>query len=270
MSRSTSDAPSYNGSRDLTDIEALQKEAGVTIDLERVPRHIAIIMDGNGRWATGQGQPRVVGHLKGYETVRHIVETCSDLGVKFLTLYTFSTENWRRSKDETDALMELIETATRNELPTFQANKIRLRVSGDFDGLPDSLRKSLTEDIEATSKNTGLTLNLAINYGGRQEILRAVHEACLRVKNEEISPADVTEDYFSRLLYTGDLPDPDLLIRTAGELRVSNFLLWQIAYSEIYVTSTLWPDFDAKEMFRAISSYQKRVRKFGAEPPPPG
>jgi undecaprenyl diphosphate synthase len=254
----------------LTYIQKLQQESGVTVDQDRIPAHIAIIMDGNGRWATKQGLPRVMGHLQGYETVRDLVRAASDIGVKVLTLYTFSTENWRRPKEETDALMALIEDATRNELPTFQENNVRVRVSGCKSGLPESLQESLAHDMQATANNTGLILNLAINYGGRQEILEAVHEAALRVRSGEITEAGVTEEYFSSLLYTAGLPDPDLLIRTAGELRVSNFLLWQIAYSEIWVTDTLWPDFTPADLLKGISAYQNRIRKFGAVPPPPG
>lgn len=225
-------------------------------------------MDGNGRWATKQEMPRVMGHVKGYETVRDIVQAASDLGVKALTLYTFSTENWRRPKDETDALMNLIEEAMRFEMPLFQENKIRVRVSGDLAGLPESLRNRLIEDMETTSGNNGLVLNLAINYGGRQEILGAVRKVCQSVKDGSITPEDVTEEMLSSLLYTAGLPDPDLVIRTAGELRLSNFLLWQIAYSEMWVTETLWPDFTPVELIRGIAAYQTRVRKFGAVPPP--
>jgi undecaprenyl diphosphate synthase len=250
----------------LTDIEQLQLEAGVTVDPGQMPRHIAIIMDGNGRWATKQGLPRVMGHVQGYETVRDIVRAASDIGIGVLTLYTFSTENWRRPREETEAIMSLIEEATRNELPTFQENNVRVRVSGYMAGLPESLQRSLAEDIAATAKNTGLILNLAINYGGRQEIMEAVCEACRRVSAGEIAIGDLTEAYFSGLLYTAGLPDPDLLIRTGDELRVSNFLLWQIAYSEMWITSTLWPDFTPADLLKGIAEYQKRVRKFGAVP----
>jgi undecaprenyl diphosphate synthase len=250
----------------LTDIERAQRELGITLDTERIPRHIAIIMDGNGRWATQQGLPRVMGHVQGYETVRKIVRACDDLGVEALTLYTFSTENWCRPKEETDAIMALIESATLNELPEMQENNVRLRISGQFSGLPESLQKALTYVMEETSKNTGLVLNLAINYGGRTEILDAVQEIARRVKAGEVSPEEISEEYISGLLYTTGLPDPDLLIRTAGELRISNFLLWQIAYAEMWVTPTLWPDFTGADLVKAISDYQKRVRKFGAAP----
>lgn len=220
-------------------------------------------MDGNGRWATGQGLPRIMGHAHGYETVREIVRTSSELGLTVLTLYAFSTENWRRPKDETDAIMSLIEQATINELPELMENQVRLRVSGRFSELPASLQKALSDSVATTANNTGLILNLAINYGGRQELLDAVREACRRVMDGEIRAEDITEDSFSSLLYTAGLPDPDLLIRTAGEMRVSNFLLWQIAYAEIWVTPTFWPDFTKKDLMLAIADYEKRIRKFG-------
>jgi len=255
------------GGRVLTGIEKAQMEIGIALDAERMPRHIAIIMDGNGRWATQRGLPRIIGHKQGYETVRDIVRACGELGVEVLTLYAFSTENWRRPKEETDMLMQLIEEATRIELPTLQEKNIRLRISGRLSELPESLQQALAEDIQATAKNTGLVLNLAINYGGRVEILDAVREACRRAKDGRLDPEHITEEYFSGLLYTAGLPDPDLLIRTAGELRVSNFLLWQMAYTEIWVTPVLWPDFTQAELLRAIADYQQRVRRFGSVPP---
>ena len=250
----------------MTDIETVQNDIGIALDPKRIPQHIAIIMDGNGRWATQRGLQRVMGHMQGYNTVREIVRACDELGVRALTLYTFSTENWRRPKEETDAIMQLIESATRNELPAFQKDNVRLRVSGRLSELPECVCTALTETVEATAENTGLTLNLAINYGGRQEILDAVQEACRRAKDGELDAEAISEEYFSDLLYTAGLPDPDLLIRTAGELRVSNFLLWQIAYAEIWVTPTLWPDFTEADLIMAIADYQKRVRKFGAAP----
>lgn len=247
----------------MAELEKLQQETGIILDPERIPRHVAIIMDGNGRWATGQGLPRIMGHARGYETVREVVRASGELGLAALTLYTFSTENWRRPKEETDAIMSLIEQATRNELPELMENQVRLRVSGRFSELPASLQEALSDSMAATAGNIGLILNLALNYGGRQELLDAVHEACRQVTQGKIKAEDITEDYFPGLLYTAGLPDPDLLIRTAGEMRVSNFLLWQIAYAEIYVTPTLWPDFTKKDLMLAIADYQKRVRKFG-------
>ena len=251
----------------MAELERLQAETGIVLDPERIPRHVAIIMDGNGRWATAQGLPRIMGHARGYETVREIVRASGELGLQALTLYTFSTENWRRPKDETDAIMSLIEQATVNELPELMENQVRLWVSGRFSELPASLQKALTDSMAATANNTGLILNLAINYGGRQELLDAVREATRRIIEGKIKPEDITEEYFSGLLYTAGLPDPDLLIRTAGEMRVSNFLLWQIAYAEIRVTPTFWPDFTKKDLMLAIADYQNRVRKFGAVTP---
>lgn len=250
----------------MGEIEQIQQETGTILDPKRIPRHIAIIMDGNGRWATRRGLPRVMGHIQGYETVRKVVRACGELGVNCLTLYTFSTENWRRPKEETDAIMGLIETATREELPTLMENNVRLHVSGRMADLPESLQQALMESIQTTSGNTGLVLNLAINYGGRMEILHATREICRRVLDGKLQPDEVTEESFSSFLYTSELPDPDLLIRTAGELRVSNFLLWQIAYAEIWVTQTLWPDFTEKDLVCALADYQRRVRKFGAIP----
>ena len=251
----------------MTGIEKVQREIGIALDPERIPQHIAVIMDGNGRWATERSLPRIIGHKEGYGRVRDIVRACGDLGVAVLTLYTFSTENWRRPKEETDMLMELIEAATRDELPTLQENNVRLRISGRLSELPESLQRALAEDIQATAKNTGLILNLAINYGARVEILDAVREACRRARDGKLDPERITEEYFSGLLYTAGLPDPDLLIRTAGELRISNFLLWQMAYTEIWVTPVLWPDFTQADLLMAIADYQQRVRRFGAVPP---
>jgi len=234
----------------VTDIERVQHEIGVTLDPERMPEHVAIIMDGNGRWATGRGLPRIMGHHEGYQTVHKIVTAAGELHLGALTLYTFSTENWRRPKEEVELLMALIEEATRNELPTLLENNVKLRVSGRMLEL-------------RTKNNTGLVLNLAINYGGRGEILDAVHAICHKVMAGELHPDSITEERFSSMLCTAGLPDPDLLIRTAGELRVSNFLLWQIAYAEIWVTPTLWPDFRDADLIRAVADFQHRTRKFG-------
>ncbi len=244
-------------------MEKLQQETGIILDPGKMPRHIAIIMDGNGRWATERGLPRIMGHQQGYETVQDIVRAAGELYLTALTLYTFSTENWSRPQAEVDALMGLIELAARDMLPTMQENNVKLRVSGRFSELPESLQQALNEDMEATSNNTGLILNLAINYGGRAEILAAVREASRRVGTGEIAPDQIDDEYFSGLLYTAGLPDPDLLIRTANEMRISNFLLWQIAYSEIWVTPTLWPEFSRVDLLKAIQDFQQRTRKFG-------
>lgn len=235
-----------------------------SIDTERVPRHIAIIMDGNGRWATRQGLSRVEGHIQGYRTLKSILEAASDFGVEVLTAYTFSTENWRRPKAEVDALMRLIVDAARREIGDMQEKGVRMVVSGRIEELPDETREELERDIEATKDNKKITLNLAINYGARREILDATRRIALGVASGSIDPESIDEQVFAANLYSPELPDPDLLIRTAGEMRVSNFLLWQIAYAEIYVTETLWPDFTKNDLALAIADYQRRTRKFGA------
>ncbi len=242
------------------DIERLKQ----SIDLTRLPEHVAIIMDGNGRWARERGLFRVQGHQRGYQTVRQIVRDAGEIGIKVLTLYVFSSENWKRPKKETDALMTLIEHAARHELNELKENNVRIRFIGRRAGLPDSLIKEMDRDIEETKGNSGLILNLAINYGGRVEIVDAVREIAEEVRQGTISPDDVTEYLISQRLYAPDLPDPDLLIRTAGELRVSNFLLWGVAYSELWVTDSLWPDFNATLLTDAIRDFQSRVRKFGS------
>ena len=234
------------------------------IDPSRVPRHVAIIMDGNGRWATSRGLSRLEGHAQGYRTLRTIVEAASDIGIEVLTAYTFSTENWRRPQSEIDALMRLIVEAARREIADMQEKGVRMIVSGRLGELPAEVREELLRAVDATKANDRIVLNLAINYGGRREIADAAREIARRAAAGELHPEEVTEELFARHLYSPDLPDPDLLIRTAGEMRVSNFLLWQIAYSEIHVTQVLWPDFTKADLARAIIDYQNRTRKFGA------
>ncbi|HEY3280836.1 MAG TPA: isoprenyl transferase [Armatimonadota bacterium] len=226
---------------------------------DRLPRHIALIMDGNGRWARLRSQPRIAGHHQGHLTVRRVVELCRDLGVEMVTLYAFSSENWSRPDDEVEGLMSLIEGVARLETPGLHEDDVRLRILGRMHELPDSLQDELNRGMELTRSNTGLALNLAVNYSGRAEIVDAVR----KIVSDGIDSSLVDESTISDALYTAGLPDPDLLIRTAGEMRVSNFLLWQIAYAELYVTETLWPDFSKEEMCRALLSYQKRVRRFG-------
>lgn len=240
---------------------AKAREAGV--DFSRLPQHIAIIMDGNGRWALQRGLPRLVGHRQGYRTVRRVVKDCADLGVKMVTLYTFSTENWRRPPDETSGLMALIEEAARQELRQMYLNGIQVRVIGRMHELPASLQEELHRGMEITAQNNRLILNLAINYGGRAEIVDAVRAIAQRVRQGELQPEAIDETTVRAHLYAPDMPDPDLLIRTAGEMRVSNFLVWQTAYSELWVTPTLWPDFRTEHLVEAIVNYQQRVRKFG-------
>lgn len=221
-----------------------------------VPNHIAIIMDGNGRWAKNQNKPRVFGHKAGANTLRKIMEYCNKIGVTYLTVYAFSTENWKRSQEEVDALMFLFKSYIKSERENFLKNKIRFMVSGREEGVNPSLMEAIKELEEATSKDYEMTLNIAFNYGGRAEITDAVNKILKEGKTS------ITEEEFSKYLYN-DIPDPDFVIRTSGEFRISNFLLWQIAYSEIYITDKYWPDFDEAEMEKAILSYSKRERRFG-------
>ena len=220
-----------------------------------VPNHIAIIMDGNGRWAKGKNRPRVFGHKAGADTLRKIVKYCGNIGVKYLTVYAFSTENWKRSQEEVSALMTLFKTYINSEKKMLLENKVRFMVSGREEGVSESLLKAIRELEKETSKDYKMTLNIAFNYGGRAEIIDAIKKA--REMGEEI-----TEENFSKFLYN-DIPDPELIIRTSGEFRISNFLLWQLAYSQIYITDVYWPDFDEKELDKAIESYNKRERRFG-------
>ena len=235
-----------------------------SLDPTRIPAHIAIIMDGNGRWAGRRRLPRVAGHQAGVAPVRSTVETCARLGVKALTLYAFSVENWKRPRAEVETLWRLLRFYLRQELPELQKNDVRLEAIGRLEALPDSVRKELQFVVEATAANRGLLVNLAINYGGRAEIVDAVN-SILEVARLEgsLGSLRLDEELIAANLYTATCPDPDLLIRTSGEMRISNFLLWQIAYSELYVTETLWPDFSRRELLLAIRDYQKRDRRFG-------
>ncbi|MCC6485370.1 MAG: isoprenyl transferase [Armatimonadetes bacterium] len=240
------------------------------IDPERVPAHIAIIMDGNGRWASHRGLPRLEGHRRGYKTVDRVVRLAGEFGIKALTLYTFSAENWRRPRSEISGIMKLIASAAHQELRKLMDEGVQLRLSGRTDDLPDFVRQALLDDVRRTQDNTGLILNLAINYGGRGELVDAFRQIALRVQRGELSPDDIDERTIAASLYQPGLPDPDLLIRTAGEMRISNFLLWQIAYAELHVTHVLWPDFGEEDLLKAIADYQSRVRKFGGVVNSPG
>jgi len=233
------------------------------IDKNNLPKHLAIIMDGNGRWAKNQGMLRVFGHEKGTKSVKQTVESCAKLGIEFLTLYAFSTENWNRPKIEVDTLMKLLVSALKKELKTLQSNNIRLNAIGNLDNLPTGVKKELTEVIEKTQTNSRMTLTLALSYGARDEIINAVKIISEKVKNNIISVDAIEESIINQHLYTQNMPDVDLLIRTSGEHRISNFLLWQIAYAEFYFTDVLWPDFNEEELYKAILSYQKRERRFG-------
>lgn len=229
--------------------------------MERIPQHIAIIMDGNGRWAMERGKERSYGHQAGVESVRRITSECTRLGVKYLTLYTFSTENWNRPADEVAALMGLVLTALEDEL--FMKNDVRFQVIGDIDRLPEVVQKKLQETIDHTADNKAMTMVIALSYSSRWEITKAVKEISTLVAEGKAKADDINEDFISKHLVTSFMPDPDLLIRTGGELRISNYLLWQIAYSELYFCDTYWPDFAEADLHKAIASYQSRQRRFG-------
>lgn len=230
---------------------------------EKLPTHLAIIMDGNGRWAKMRGEHRIVGHQNGVEAVRQTVEAAGELGISYLTLYAFSTENWNRPKDEVLGLMSLLVEAMENETPMLMKNNVRLQAIGDLDSLPSEVREKLNGTISNTSNNSGLTLVLALSYSSRWEIVSAVKNIASQVKNGDISLDDIDSDLFSSQLSTKGIPDPELLIRTSGENRISNFLLWQIAYSELYFTELFWPDFNKEELYKALLDYQNRERRFG-------
>ena len=234
-----------------------------TINKDNLPKHLAIIMDGNGRWAKKQGLLRAFGHENGTKSVRTIVEMCAKLGIENLTLYAFSSENWSRPKLEVTTLMKLLINSLKNELATLEKNNIRLNAIGNLEKLPISARKKLVEVINKTASNSQMTLTLALSYSAREELILAVKNISEKVKNNIISTDDIDESIINQHLYTHDLPDVDLLIRTSGEHRISNFLLWQIAYAELYFTEVLWPDFTEQDLYEAIVSYQKRERRFG-------
>lgn len=241
---------------------SIEEELLQQIDFDRLPAHVAIIMDGNGRWAQSRNLPRVEGHRAGIASVREVVETCARLDIRVLTLYAFSVENWKRPRLEIDTLMKLLKQYVRLELSTLMKNGIRFQVIGRASHLPKDVVQELELGMERTRHNTGLLFNIALNYGGRSEIV----DACRKIVDEALAAGrapEIDEESFSRYLYTAGHPDPDLLIRTSGELRISNFLLWQIAYSEIWVTETLWPDFRKRELFEAVIDYQKRDRRYG-------
>ncbi len=233
------------------------------IDLSRLPRHIAMIMDGNGRWAQARGLPRLVGHANGHRTVRRMVYGCAELGVEVLSLYTFSTENWQRPTDEVQGLMTMLARSAREELPIMARNGIRIVFSGRLHELPSELQAVLHRAQQMTAHNRRITLHLAINYGGRAELVDAVRAIARKVQQGKLAPDAIDEATLQTHLYQPDLPDPDLLIRTAGEQRLSNFLLWQTAYTELYITPVLWPDFNMEHLLEAIADYQSRQRKFG-------
>lgn len=233
------------------------------IDKQRIPNHVAIIMDGNGRWAKEHGKARIFGHKHGVSSVREVVEAAGEIGIKYLTLYAFSTENWNRPKVEVAALMQLLVNTISSEANELNKNNVRLITIGDINSLPNNCEKELGKAIQKTKDNTGLTLVLALSYSAKWEIVNAVKKIADKVKNEQLPIADINDEVFSSHLETSTIPDPELLIRTSGEYRISNFLLWQIAYSELYFTEKLWPEFGKEDLFEAIVDYQKRERRFG-------
>ena len=234
------------------------------LDREIIPLHIAVIMDGNGRWAKKRGLPRVMGHRAGMKSVREVIKSCRELGIRYLTLYAFSSENWKRPKEEVETLMRFLNEYIDKELPSFIKNGIKLNFIGRMDGLPDFVRPRLKKATEETKDCGGMTLNVALNYSGRSEIIDAAKKFASQVKAGKRDIEDLDEGSFGGVLYTAGQPDPDLLIRTSGEMRISNFLLWQISYAELYVTPKLWPDFRKSDLISAVAEYQKRERRFGA------
>jgi undecaprenyl diphosphate synthase len=233
------------------------------INKDRIPQHVAVIMDGNGRWAQNKGKDRIYGHQNGVDSVDKVSEAAGEIGVKYLTLYAFSTENWNRPENEVNALMDLLVDAIKNNVQKMMKNNVRLLVIGDVERLPEETKKKLTEAIKETDQNTGLNLVLALSYSSRWEILNATKKIAQDVKDDKIKMEDIDETLFSSYLTTAEIPDPDLLIRTCGELRISNFLMWQLSYSELYFTDVCWPEFKEEQFFEAIADYQKRERRFG-------
>jgi len=235
----------------------------LVLDQGNLPRHIAIIMDGNGRWAKSRGLPRVAGHKEGVNSVREITRACGELGIEILTLYTFSSENWKRPRAEVDALMRLLVTTIRGEVQELMKNNVRLTVIGHLDDLPDITRREMQNAMDLTGSNTGLNLNLALSYGGRQEILEAVQRVSRMVLDDGLEPEDIDEAYFENCLFTHDMPNPELIVRTSGETRLSNFLLWQSAYSELIISDVMWPAFRQRQLYETLLEYQHRERRFG-------
>lgn len=240
-----------------------KKNETLAVDMNNIPKHIAIIMDGNGRWAKEKNLPRTFGHKAGVETIRKILKECERLGVKYLTLYAFSTENWKRPKDEVNGLMKLLVDYLRNEFDELNKNGVVINNIGDISRLPDVCQKELHDAYEKTKNNKGVVLNLALNYGGRNEIIHAIKEMYRDIDSKKILYSDINEDLFSKYLYTKNIPDPDLIIRPSGEQRLSNFLLWQCAYSEFWYSNINWPDFTEKDLHKAIKDYQNRDRRYG-------
>ncbi|HPF43272.1 MAG TPA: isoprenyl transferase [Syntrophomonadaceae bacterium] len=240
-----------------------RKEYEKRVDFKKLPEHIAIIMDGNGRWANRKFMPRTMGHKAGMEALHRTVETCAEIKIPVLSVYAFSTENWKRPAEEVNYLMQLLVEYIDKEIAELHRNNIKIMITGDYASLPVECIKSIEKALKRTKDNTGMIFNIALNYGSRREIVKAVNSIAEKISKGEIEPGNIDEDLISSLLYTHDIPDPDLLIRTAGEMRISNFMLWQIAYTELFITPLLWPDFDRDALMQAIWSFQQRERRFG-------
>lgn len=238
-------------------------ENDLELSTEKLPKHVAFIMDGNGRWATKKFLPRLAGHKAGVEQLRDVIKYSSDIGIEYVTFYAFSTENWKRPKSEVDGLMNLLVSFLKKEIDALHKNKVKIVILGDINELPDKARNEVLSAIEKTKDNSGLTCSIALNYGGRDEILRAVANIASEVSKGFIGLEDINSTLFESKLYTSGIPDPDLMIRTSGELRLSNYLLWQLAYAEFYFTDTFWPDFDRVEYIKALKEYQNRQRRYG-------
>lgn len=231
--------------------------------LDRLPHHVAVIMDGNGRWAKQRGLPRIMGHRRGVDTLKQLLRCCRDWGIQALTAYAFSTENWGRPTEEVEFLMTLFERVLRQELREMMEEDVRIRFVGNLSSLPETLQREIDSAVDQTRHNAGISFTVATNYGGRQEIVQACQAIAAQVQQGGLNPDDIDESLFAQHLYTAEMCDPDLLIRTSGEMRISNFLLWQLAYAELYITDTLWPDFDTHEFHQAVYAYQQRERRFG-------
>lgn len=244
-------------------MQTILKELPSDLDQERLPKHVAVIMDGNGRWAKRRGIPRIMGHRRGVDTLKRLLRCCNDWGIQALTAYAFSTENWGRPIEEVEFLMTLFERVLMRELQEMMEENVRIQFVGNLTALPQSLQNQIERAMTQTQNNTGIQFTVATNYGGREEILQACRAIATQVKQGEIQPEDINEAVFSQHLYTANVGDPDLLIRTSGEMRLSNFLLWQMAYAEFYITDAFWPDFDREAFHQALIAYQKRERRFG-------
>lgn len=242
---------------------SLSPELPTDLDKNRLPQHVAVIMDGNGRWAKSRGLPRIMGHQRGVDALKDLLRCCRDWGIPALTAYAFSTENWGRPLEEVEFLMTLFERVLRRELEEMMQENVKIRFIGNLSVLPESLRREIAKSQSETSKNSGIQFTVATNYGGREEIVQACQAIARQVQQGLVSPEAIDESLFEQYLYTAGIPNPDLLIRSSGEMRISNFLLWQMAYAEIYVTDTLWPDFDRVQFHRALKDYQGRHRRFG-------